>query len=394
MITKRIRVGHGIVVCVPEFNHPIKIAERTAVLDILPGPARRGHRPLGDLDRARRLQCRSRLTKQTWESSWLSAEDVDVSVFLRRTVLVDAERAIPSEGLSRPHPPMWSRSRARARSWTPRTGGLQPRADVGGSPSRRRRSPRPPAHPALAIRSVTRQRHRGDVNFLYCHEDEKVGFETGRAGGNTVTIWRRSSSPGELYRRARTSPRTVAQLRRQATGPDANAQGGDGLCFGSRRASSTRCRAGSRSASTASTSSSTRTSSSRKPTCCRDPALREGSDAGVSASRWWPDHCSARSNRTPSRRCRGLENLDTERGRCRTRRCSSCRSRSAARRSRSCRARCTPVPFYVSIWFTRIGDAGGTVHARAATTVGRAGALRAASARRRGVDGGRRRRAA
>src|ERR671937_3012985 len=37
MITKRIRVGHGIVVCVPEFNHPIKIAERTAVLDILSG---------------------------------------------------------------------------------------------------------------------------------------------------------------------------------------------------------------------------------------------------------------------------------------------------------------------------------------------------------------------
>src|SRR5271163_4395937 len=37
MITKKIRVGHGIIVCVPEFNHPIKIAERTAVLDILSG---------------------------------------------------------------------------------------------------------------------------------------------------------------------------------------------------------------------------------------------------------------------------------------------------------------------------------------------------------------------
>ena len=37
MLTKRIRVGFGIVVCVPEFNHPIKIAERTAVLDILSG---------------------------------------------------------------------------------------------------------------------------------------------------------------------------------------------------------------------------------------------------------------------------------------------------------------------------------------------------------------------
>ena len=26
MVTKKIRVGHGIIVCVPEFNHPIKIA--------------------------------------------------------------------------------------------------------------------------------------------------------------------------------------------------------------------------------------------------------------------------------------------------------------------------------------------------------------------------------
>ena len=37
MVTKQIRVGFGIVVCVPQFNHPIKIAERTAVLDILSG---------------------------------------------------------------------------------------------------------------------------------------------------------------------------------------------------------------------------------------------------------------------------------------------------------------------------------------------------------------------
>src|SRR4026207_24517 len=37
MITKKIRVGHRIVICVPEFNHSIKIAERTAVLDILSG---------------------------------------------------------------------------------------------------------------------------------------------------------------------------------------------------------------------------------------------------------------------------------------------------------------------------------------------------------------------
>ena len=37
MQTKNIHVGHGIVICVPEFNHPIRIAERAAVLDILSG---------------------------------------------------------------------------------------------------------------------------------------------------------------------------------------------------------------------------------------------------------------------------------------------------------------------------------------------------------------------
>jgi len=37
MKTKNIRVGHGIIVCVPQFNHPIKIAERTATMDIISG---------------------------------------------------------------------------------------------------------------------------------------------------------------------------------------------------------------------------------------------------------------------------------------------------------------------------------------------------------------------
>ncbi len=37
MQTARIRVGHGAVVCVPEINHPIRVAERAAFLDILSG---------------------------------------------------------------------------------------------------------------------------------------------------------------------------------------------------------------------------------------------------------------------------------------------------------------------------------------------------------------------
>ena len=35
--TERIRLGHGAVVCVPEMNHPIRVAERAAVLDVMHG---------------------------------------------------------------------------------------------------------------------------------------------------------------------------------------------------------------------------------------------------------------------------------------------------------------------------------------------------------------------
>ena len=33
--TRRIRVGHGAVVCVPEMNHPVRVAERAAALDLI-----------------------------------------------------------------------------------------------------------------------------------------------------------------------------------------------------------------------------------------------------------------------------------------------------------------------------------------------------------------------
>ena len=46
MVTKQIRVGHGIIVCVPEFNHPIKIAERTATFQ----KAERGRPEVTQLD--------------------------------------------------------------------------------------------------------------------------------------------------------------------------------------------------------------------------------------------------------------------------------------------------------------------------------------------------------
>jgi alkanesulfonate monooxygenase SsuD/methylene tetrahydromethanopterin reductase-like flavin-dependent oxidoreductase (luciferase family) len=65
MLTKRIRLGFGIVVCVPEYSSPIRIAERTANLDILSG----GRVEVGTgrsayLDRTRRLSRQPRRNKE------------------------------------------------------------------------------------------------------------------------------------------------------------------------------------------------------------------------------------------------------------------------------------------------------------------------------------------
>ena len=41
--TKRIRIGHAVVLLPPQYNHPVRVAERAAVLDILTyGPCGNG----------------------------------------------------------------------------------------------------------------------------------------------------------------------------------------------------------------------------------------------------------------------------------------------------------------------------------------------------------------
>jgi len=72
------------------------------------------------------------------------------------------------------------------------------------------------------------------VNFLYCHEDDKTGVATGRHMANTFNylasqlISAREAYPSKSY----PSLGLLPQLRRQATGPEANEQAGEGLGLG------------------------------------------------------------------------------------------------------------------------------------------------------------------
>ena len=108
--TKRIRVGHGVVACVPQYQSPIRVAERAAVLDIISG----GRLELGTGRSATWPELSGfgadpDETKKTWDEfvrvipkMWMQERfSWDGRMFSM------PERAVLPKPLQKPHPPMW-----------------------------------------------------------------------------------------------------------------------------------------------------------------------------------------------------------------------------------------------------------------------------------------------
>src|SRR3989441_1257460 len=150
MQTTNIRVGHGIVVCVPQFNHPIRVAERAAVLDILSG----GRLELGTGRSATwtelgGFQADPDETKKTWDEyvrvlpkMWTQER----FSWEGRAFSMPARAVLPKP-VQKPHPPSCSRHarpipRAPTRRWAccpscgrRRPGRVMPPASPRGWPS-------------------------------------------------------------------------------------------------------------------------------------------------------------------------------------------------------------------------------------------------------------------
>ena len=159
MITKKIRVGHGIVICVPEFNHPIKIAERTAVLDILSG----GRLEVGTGRSATWTELGGfRANPDTTKKSWdefvrcLPKMWTQETYRLRGRVLVDAGADDPAQGLPAAAPAaVGGGDVARAPSSTPPTAASAASGSRSvSSPSRRSASPSTGGASGTASRSA------------------------------------------------------------------------------------------------------------------------------------------------------------------------------------------------------------------------------------------------
>lgn len=239
MVTQHIRVGHGIIVCVPEFNHPIKIAERTAVLDLLSG----GRLEVGTGRSATwtelgGFRANPDNTKKTWDEFVRCLPQM----WTQETYGYNGEswsmppRTIIPKPYQKPHPPMWVAVTTPGTELDAADRGLGSLGLTFGQFKEQEeriktyRSRIQQCHPVGEF--VNEQVNT--VNFLYCHEDDEEGVTLGRKLGTTFNyqaaqlVSVREAYPSKSYK----SLGLLPQLRRQATGPETQAVGGDGLAFG------------------------------------------------------------------------------------------------------------------------------------------------------------------
>ncbi len=209
MQTKRIRVGHGAVVCVPAMNHPIRVAERAAVLDILSG----GRLELGTA----RSSTWSELggfeidpdtTKQTWDEyvRALPRMWTEERTSWQGTCFTMPERAVLPKPLQKPHPPLW------VTVTTPGTeldaaergiGCLGVAAASYAEQERRTREYHRRIQSCTPVGAVNE--NVATLNFLYCHEDQATAARTGLAMlgqfglANAHLLFTREAYPTRAY---------------------------------------------------------------------------------------------------------------------------------------------------------------------------------------------------
>ncbi len=241
MQTTEIRVGHAAVICVPEMNHPVRVAERAAFLDILSG----GRLEFGTARSSTwtelgGFQSDPDMTKQIWDEyvrvlpkMWtqerFSWEGACFSM---------PERMILPKPVQDPPPPLWVTvtSPGTELDAADRGIGCLGVATAGFEEQERR----------------TREYHRriqlcdpvgavndqvSTLNFLYCHEDLKTGAARGMQmlGNfgllNSHLLFTREAYPTRAYASlANLSPGTTT--RGSATNPGAAVGVPDGMCIG------------------------------------------------------------------------------------------------------------------------------------------------------------------
>ncbi|MGH7894311.1 MAG: LLM class flavin-dependent oxidoreductase [Candidatus Binatia bacterium] len=208
--TQRIRVGHGAVVCVPEMNHPVRVAERAAALDIVSG----GRLELGTARSSTWTELGGfNVDPDTTKKTWDEYVRVLPKMWTQERFGWDGvsfsmpERSVLPKPIQKPHPPLWVTvtSPGTELDAADRGIGCLGVAAAGyAEQERRTREYHRRIQTCNPVSSVVNDQVT-TLNFLYCHEDPKQAAGAGmRMVGlfglaNSHLLWTREAFPTRAY---------------------------------------------------------------------------------------------------------------------------------------------------------------------------------------------------
>jgi alkanesulfonate monooxygenase SsuD/methylene tetrahydromethanopterin reductase-like flavin-dependent oxidoreductase (luciferase family) len=208
--TSHIRVGHGAVVCVPEMNHPIRVAERAAALDIVSD----GRLELGTARSSTWTELGGfRVDPDDTKKTWDEYVRVLPRLWMEETVSHEGfsfsmpERSVLPKPLQDPHPPLWVTVTSPGTELDAADRGIGCLGVAAAGYTEQERRTREyhrrvqlcdPVSPMVNDRVTT-------LNFMHCHEDGAVGASTGMAMvqqfglANAHLLWTREAYPTTAY---------------------------------------------------------------------------------------------------------------------------------------------------------------------------------------------------
>jgi alkanesulfonate monooxygenase SsuD/methylene tetrahydromethanopterin reductase-like flavin-dependent oxidoreductase (luciferase family) len=239
MKTKKMRVGHGIVVCVPEFNHPIKIAERTAVLDILSG----GRLDVGTGRSATwtelaGFRASPDETKKTWDEfvHCLPKMWTQERFSYQGRSWSMPQRTIVPKPYQKPHPPLWVAVTSPGTEIDAAERGMGSLGLTFGGfaeQDEKVKRYRKIIQNCTPVGDVVNEAV-STVNFLYCHEDDAEGVKVGKRLTGTFNylaaqlLAAREAYPSKSY----PSLGLLPSLRQDAAGPGDASGAPEGIAIG------------------------------------------------------------------------------------------------------------------------------------------------------------------
>jgi alkanesulfonate monooxygenase SsuD/methylene tetrahydromethanopterin reductase-like flavin-dependent oxidoreductase (luciferase family) len=242
MVTSRIRLGHGAVVCIPEMNHPIRVAERVATLDILSA----GRVEVGTARSSTWTELAGfGVNPDTTKKSWDEFVHVLPKMWMQEYFSHDGysfsmpERTIVPKPVQQPHPPLWVAVSTKGTDIDAAERGMGclgiavtgfARQEAATREYRRRiRSCNP-------VGGVVNE-NVATLNWLYCDEDAGRAAEIGLPmvrnflEVNAQLLWTREAFPTPAYQ-YRDRPNLSPPEQRAGSSPGARATIPQGLAIG------------------------------------------------------------------------------------------------------------------------------------------------------------------